>query len=80
VTGPQFQAIRSLLLRVREIDAGAKYELALAMAGQVSARTTPPPPPGVSPEFYLICIASAYQERNGTLAHQRALRAAGFGG
>jgi uncharacterized RDD family membrane protein YckC len=79
VSAPQFQAIRSLLLRVRELDSAARYQLSLAVAEAVSARTTPTPPPGVPPEYYLICIASAYQERNGTLAHQRALRALGYG-
>ncbi len=78
VTSAQFQTVRSLLLRVRQLDAAARYQLALGVAQAISERATPAPPAGIPPEYYLICVASAYQERNGTLAHQRALREAGY--
>lgn len=78
VTPPQFQAIRSFLLRVTQLDATARYSLSLQFAQELSSRTTPVPPAGIVPEFYLVCIASAYQERNGTLAHQQALRQVGW--
>jgi uncharacterized RDD family membrane protein YckC len=63
----QYRLIRSFLLRVGELEAGARWHLSVRLADAASRRVSPPPGYGVAPETYLICVASAYQYRNGGL-------------
>jgi len=59
-----FLLVRNFLLRVAELDGGARYQLAKKLAIGVSAMCTPAPPPMLSPEPYLIAICAAYQARH----------------
>lgn len=72
VSSEQFLLIRNFLLRVTELEAGARYALALRLATSVSDRCSPPPPTGVPPEIYLIGICAAVQERHGGMVTQAA--------
>jgi uncharacterized RDD family membrane protein YckC len=63
----QYRLIRSFLLRVGELEAGARWHLAVRLADAASLRVSSPPAPGVPPELFLVCVASAYQHRNGGL-------------
>ncbi len=67
VTSQQFLLIRKFLLRVSQLDLRARYDLAVRMATPVRGRVTPQPPQQMGPELYLVCVASAYQIRNGGL-------------
>ncbi len=61
----QYRLVRSFLLRVGDLDPGARRHLALRLAQDVRPRITPAPPVGLSPEAFLHCVVSAYQFRNG---------------
>jgi hypothetical protein len=63
----QYRLIRSFLLRVGELEAGARWHLSVRLAEAASQRVSPPPGRDVAPEVYLVCVASAYQYRNGGL-------------
>ncbi|HEV2892883.1 MAG TPA: RDD family protein [Actinomycetota bacterium] len=58
-----YQAVRTFLLRAPSLSPGPRSALALQLANPLAARLRPPPPPGVSPELYLQCVAAAYQQR-----------------
>jgi uncharacterized RDD family membrane protein YckC len=59
----EYQAVRTFLLRAPSLSPGPRSALALQLANPLAARLRPPPPPGVSPELYLQCVAAAYQQR-----------------
>jgi uncharacterized RDD family membrane protein YckC len=61
----QYRLVRSFLLRVTELDAGARLHLAGRLAGQLRPLVSPAPPPELTPELFLHCVVSAYQYRNG---------------
>jgi uncharacterized RDD family membrane protein YckC len=63
----QYRLVRSFLLRVNELDSSARWHMAVRMAEAVRSRVSPPPVSGMSAEVYLVCVASAYQYRNGGL-------------
>jgi len=63
----QYRLIRQFLLRVSELDPGARWHLAVRLSDAVWSRVSPSPGPAVPPELFLICVASAYQYRNGGL-------------
>lgn len=63
----QFLLVRNFLMRVGELDPAARSQLGLRLADALRERISPPPPPQLHPEAYLICVASAYQLRNGGL-------------
>ena len=63
----QYRLLRSFLLRVAELDGQARWHLAVRFADAVRDRVTPAPPPNMPPELFLVCVASAYQYRNGGL-------------
>ena len=67
VTAEQYRLLRAFLLRVGQLDGSARGHLAVRLAVSLVARTSPPPPAGLPPEIVLVCIASAYQYRNGGL-------------
>ena len=64
VDSEQFLLIRNFLLRVADLEALARYALAVRLATAASALCTPPPPAGVPPEVYLVAVCSAYQQRH----------------
>lgn len=65
VTDPQFAVVRSFLLRVHELVPEARAQLALRIAEPLSERLGERPPPNVSPELFLVCVAAAHQRRAG---------------
>jgi uncharacterized RDD family membrane protein YckC len=63
VGNEEYLAVRTFLLRAPSLSPAARAALALQLANPLAARLRPPPPPGVSPELYLQCVAAAYQQR-----------------
>jgi uncharacterized RDD family membrane protein YckC len=63
MTGEQYQAVRTFLLRSQGLLPQARASLALQLASPLAGRLRPVPPAGVSPELYLQCVAAAYQRR-----------------
>jgi uncharacterized RDD family membrane protein YckC len=63
----QYRLIRSFLLRVGEFEPGARWHLSVRLSDAVWTRVSPSPGPAVPPELFLVCVASAYQHRNGGL-------------
>jgi uncharacterized RDD family membrane protein YckC len=59
----EYQAVRTFLIRAPSLPPGPRSALGLQLASPLAARLRPPPPPGVSPEQYLHCVAAAYQQR-----------------
>jgi uncharacterized RDD family membrane protein YckC len=73
VTTPEYQAVRSFLLRAHQFTPASRASLAAQLAAPLAARLRPPPPDGVSPEAYLRCVAVAYQRRQRAAASGQAL-------
>lgn len=65
VDSEQFLLVRNFLLRVQDLAGGARWALAVEMATALRERCSPPPPDGMGPELFLICVCSAYQVRHG---------------
>jgi uncharacterized RDD family membrane protein YckC len=65
ITTEQYGVIRSFLMRVRELTPGARAALAVRLANPVAVQLNHTPPPMVNPELFLVCVASAYQQRGG---------------
>ena len=72
----EYLAVRTFLLRAASLPPGPRSGLALQLANPLAARLRPPPPPGVSPELYLHCVAAAYQQRQRLAARQAPLQGA----
>lgn len=68
-----FVLIRDFLLRVKEFTAEARASLALALARTIRTRVPTPVPAGMTAELWLICVASAYQYREGGLLADAAI-------
>lgn len=66
----EYQAVRSFLLRARELRPQPRDALARQLADPLAARLRPPPPAGVSAETYLACVAAAAQQRQRLAAEQ----------
>jgi uncharacterized RDD family membrane protein YckC len=66
----EYLAVRTFLLRAASLPPGPRSALALQLANPLAARLRPAPPPGVSPELYLHCVAAAYQQRQRLAAGQ----------
>jgi uncharacterized RDD family membrane protein YckC len=62
-----FSLVRELLLRVAQMEPAARYSLAIEVADAVRVRTGLALPGPIDPETWLVCIASAYQLRQGGL-------------
>ncbi len=71
-----YQAARSFLLRAPSLGPRARAALAVQLASPLAARVQPPPPAGVPPEAFLLCLAAAYQRRQRTWAPTPARAAA----
>ena len=65
VESGQFLLVRNFLLRVGELDGAARAALAVRFATALSGMCSPPPPPGVPAEVYLVGVCAAYQRRHG---------------
>jgi uncharacterized RDD family membrane protein YckC len=66
VSASQYATIRSFLLRVPTLADNARLHLAHRLALPLARALHHTPPPGVSPELFLVCVASAYQLRHST--------------
>ena len=58
-----YGSIRAFLLRARTLPGPVRADLANQLAFPLLDRLRTTPPPGVSPEAFLICVAAAYQRR-----------------
>ena len=68
-----FSLIREFLLRVKEFAPGPRRELAARLAETTRQRIRHTLPGPVDPELWLVCVASAYQQRRGGLLSDAAL-------
>ena len=68
-----FSLIREFLLRVEEFAPGPRRELATRLAETIRQRIRHTLPGPVDPELWLVCVASAYQQRRGGLLSDAAL-------
>jgi uncharacterized RDD family membrane protein YckC len=64
LTTAQYGAVRSFLVRVTELTPAARAALAVRLANPVAVEMHHTPPPMVSPELFLVCVAAAYQRRH----------------
>lgn len=63
ISGPDYTAIRSFLLRAGSLPPPVRFDLARQMATPLAARLRHAPPSQVGPELFLACLAVAYQRR-----------------
>jgi len=68
-----FSLIREFLLRVGDLSPSARHQLAASLAETTRRRIRHTLPGAVDPEVWLICVASAYQQRRGGLLADAAL-------
>jgi len=68
-----FSLIRAFLLRVKELDAASRGRMAMDLAEGVRARIRHSLPASIEPELFLVCVASAFQFRQGGLLSDAAL-------
>ncbi len=59
-----YRLVRTYLLRVRQLEANARWSLGAQLAQDVARAIGQLPPPQVPPEAYLVCVAAAYQARS----------------
>jgi uncharacterized RDD family membrane protein YckC len=72
MTVSQYRLVRSFLTRVLMLTPEARARAALRLAGPLARTMHHQPPARLSPELFLVCAASAYQQRHGgsvPLAH-----------
>jgi uncharacterized RDD family membrane protein YckC len=65
ITPDQYGVIRSFLIRVNELDPAARAGVGTRLANAVAVAMHHTPPPGVTPEAFLVSVAAAYQLRLG---------------
>jgi uncharacterized RDD family membrane protein YckC len=63
LSAADYEAVRSFLLRAASLQDAARYELGRQIATSLLGRLRHTPPPWVSPELLLVCIAAVYQQR-----------------
>jgi uncharacterized RDD family membrane protein YckC len=68
-----FSLIREFLMRVKELGGVERRQLAVRLAEATRDRIHHQLPSSVDPEIWLICVASAYQRRQGGLLADAAL-------
>jgi uncharacterized RDD family membrane protein YckC len=68
VSATDYQAIRSFMVRAATLDPWTRDRLAREIATAVLPRLHHQPPPGVSPEVFLVCVAALYQARQRRVA------------
>jgi uncharacterized RDD family membrane protein YckC len=69
----EYQAVRSFLLRARQLAPASRASLAVQLATPLAARLRPPPPDGLAAEAFLHAVAAAYQRRQRAAAGGPAL-------
>jgi uncharacterized RDD family membrane protein YckC len=62
--------VRSYLLRVHELTAGARDHLAVRLANPVAVKMGHKPPSYVHPHLFLVCVAAAWQQAHGGNPYQ----------
>jgi uncharacterized RDD family membrane protein YckC len=67
---PEYQAVRSFLMRANSLAPHARYELAVKLANPMRELVRPLPPDGVQPELFLAAVAAAHQRRQRATAPQ----------
>jgi uncharacterized RDD family membrane protein YckC len=65
LTPEEYGVVRSFLVRVAQLEPGARAALATKLATPVAAKLHHAPPAGVHPEHFLVSVAAAYQRRFG---------------
>lgn len=64
--GPrEYATVRQFLLRAGQLSAPARQQLAAQIATPLAGRMQHQPPPGISPETFLLCVAARAQQRSG---------------
>ena len=63
MTADDYGTARAFLLRAASLAPVVRYDLARRVAEPVASRVQPPPPLGVPPEAFLLCVAAVYQRR-----------------
>lgn len=63
LTAADYGTVRAFLLRVSTLSPAVRLGLSQRLAQSLALRVAPPPPPGLHPEVFLVCIAAAYQLR-----------------
>ena len=58
-----YETVRSFFLRAADLDPAAREALARRIADPIAAPLGHRPPPGVSAELFLRCLAARYQQR-----------------
>ena len=67
VSSAQFLLVRNFLLRVADLDPQVRLALATRFADALRVTCSTQPPPSVTAEMFLICVASSYQIHHGGL-------------
>lgn len=65
LSADQYSVIRGFLMRVFSLAPAARMTLAVRLANPTAVLMHHTPPSTVSPEMFLVCVASAYQQRHG---------------
>jgi len=71
LTDEHYVLIRSMLLRVGQLSTDARWSLTSRLASSIQLLVTPAPHVNISPETFLVCVASAFQRRSAALAGRR---------
>jgi uncharacterized RDD family membrane protein YckC len=61
--GEDYEAVRALLVRGRSLDPRVRYDLARQLGTTIATRMHHSPPPAIGPEWFLACVAAAFQQR-----------------
>lgn len=61
MTEAQYGLVRAFLLRVHDLSPDARTDVAHRLADPLARAMNHTPPPHVSPESFLLCVAAAYQ-------------------
>ncbi len=63
LSAADYGAVRAFLLRANSLQPAQRYDLARQIATPLLGRLRHTPPPWVSPEALLMCVAALYQDR-----------------
>jgi len=64
LTGDDYGAVRAFLIRAGTLRPDARASLGAELATRLAAKVGHTPPPGVTPELFLVVLAARYQERS----------------